>query len=82
MLAIDIFQIILIAYFGFASFYIFIFSFAGMFKLKNQKNLDSKERKFAVLIPGYKEDQVIIEVAEDALKQNYPKELSRKRAKH
>ncbi|PKP35285.1 MAG: N-glycosyltransferase [Bacteroidetes bacterium HGW-Bacteroidetes-17] len=32
-------------------------------------------RKYAVLIPGYKEDQVIIDVAADALNQDYPKEL-------
>jgi len=31
-------------------------------------------RKYAVMIPGYKEDQVIIEVAEDALKQDYPQD--------
>jgi cellulose synthase/poly-beta-1,6-N-acetylglucosamine synthase-like glycosyltransferase len=31
--------------------------------------------RFAVMIPGYKEDRVIIEVAKDALLQDYPKEL-------
>lgn len=75
MLVIDIIQSILIAYLGFASIYIFIFSFAGLFKIRDRKVLDNKQRRFAVLIPGYKEDQVIIEVAEDALKQNYPKDL-------
>ncbi|MGF7138060.1 glycosyltransferase family 2 protein [Roseimarinus sediminis] len=32
-------------------------------------------RKMAVLIPGYKEDAVIVDVANDALNQKYPKEL-------
>lgn len=32
-------------------------------------------RRFAVLIPAYKEDVVILDVAEDATKQDYPKEL-------
>ncbi len=32
------------------------------------------KRKIAILIPGYKEDAVIREVATDALLQNYPKE--------
>jgi cellulose synthase/poly-beta-1,6-N-acetylglucosamine synthase-like glycosyltransferase len=34
-----------------------------------------KMRKFAVMIPGYKEDLVIVDVAIDALQQDYPKEL-------
>jgi cellulose synthase/poly-beta-1,6-N-acetylglucosamine synthase-like glycosyltransferase len=75
MIIIEIIQFILIIYLGFATFYIFIFSFAGLFKIRERKVLDEKQRRFAVLIPGYKEDQVIIEVAEDALKQNYPKDL-------
>ncbi|RRQ50776.1 glycosyltransferase [Maribacter algicola] len=35
----------------------------------------NRERKFAVLIPGYKEDNVIVEVAKSALEQEYPKDL-------
>jgi len=34
-----------------------------------------QNRKIAVLIPGYKEDEVILEVAEEALGQDYPKEF-------
>ncbi|MCD6347602.1 MAG: glycosyltransferase [Bacteroidales bacterium] len=34
----------------------------------------AKQRKFAVLIPGYKEDAVIIEVAKKSLEQDYAKE--------
>lgn len=75
MLVIDIIQIVLIAYLGFASLYIFIFSFASLFKIRVKKTKDKMQRKYAVLIPGYKEDHVIVQVAEDALKQNYPKDL-------
>lgn len=70
----QIIEYILIFYFGFASIYVFIFSFAGIFKPKNKKELSDKARKFAVLIPGYKEDNVIIEVANKALGQSYSKD--------
>lgn len=71
MLVIKIIQIILLAYLGFASFYIFMFGFASLFKTPKKKIIASKIRKYAVLIPGYKEDQVIVEAATDALKQDY-----------
>lgn len=69
------FEILLIGYFGFASIYVFIFSFAGLFKARKRNEILHKQRKFAVLIPGYKEDNVIVEVAKSALQQNYPSEL-------
>jgi len=71
---INILEILVLIYFGFAAIYILIFSFAGIFPRKNRQHKKPKHRKFAVLIPGYKEDSVIVEVAEDALKQDYPKE--------
>lgn len=71
---INILEILVLIYFGFAAIYILIFSFAGIFPRKNRQRPNPKHRKFAVLIPGYKEDSVIVEVAEDALKQDYPKE--------
>ena len=52
--------------------YIFVFAFAGLF-FKQGKYADKPTiRNIAVLIPGYKEDDVIIEVAKDALIQDYP----------
>ena len=75
MIYTDILQYIFIIYLGFSSFYIFIFAFAGLFKIRPKMPSFDAMRRYAVLIPGYKEDQVIIEVAKDALKQNYPKEL-------
>ncbi len=70
-----IIQIIVFVYLAMATSYIFFFAIAGLFKLKTIAAVDSKKRKFAVLIPGYKEDAVIIDVAKDALLQEYPKEL-------
>ena len=54
--------------------YVFVFSIAGIFPEKKKEGKPKTQRKFAVLIPGYKEDAVIIEVAKDALNQNYPKD--------
>ncbi|RNC89641.1 MAG: glycosyltransferase [Allomuricauda sp.] len=68
-------EIIVLTYFGFASIYVFVFSLAGLFKQPQRKNIIQKQRKFAVLIPGYKEDNVIVEVARRALEQSYPEAL-------
>ncbi len=68
-------EILLVGYFGFAVLYVFVFSLAGLFSTKERKNIENKQRKFAVLIPGYKEDNVILEVAEQAIKQQYPNHL-------
>ena len=61
-------------YFALATLYIFIYGVAGLFYRQKQLLLAKKKRKFAILIPGYKEDEVIIHVAEEALKQDYPKD--------
>ncbi len=67
----------LFLYLGISALYILVFSIAGCFapRKKVAQNDKLKYRKFAVLIPGYKEDNVIIDVANHALSQNYPKNL-------
>ncbi len=70
-----IIELILLSYFGYVSLYSFILSFAGLF-YKNIKAPEAKAlRKVAVLIPAYKEDQVICGVAAQALQQNYPSDF-------
>ncbi len=72
---VHIFEVIFVVYIGFTAFYLLFFSIAGYIKrTKNLKNANVK-RKIAVLIPGYKEDNVIVEVAKDALRQNYSSKL-------
>ncbi len=71
---IHIIEYLLIIYFGFAAIYVFAFSFMGIFPEKKKGGTAKTLRKFAVLIPGYKEDSVITEVAGDALNQDYPKD--------
>lgn len=72
LLLIQIIEAFLILYLGLCIAYIFLFSFAGLFYGKAGGKAVENYRKIAVLIPGYKEDQVIEHVAEDALKQDYP----------
>src|SRR5688500_12137372 len=70
-----IIELILLSYFGYVSLYSFILSTAGLF-YRNVKAPESGTlRKVAVLIPAYKEDQVITGVAQQALQQNYPSDF-------
>ena len=73
--ALNLIEYILLAYFGFAALYVFTFSVAGRFSAKRLSSVLKKQRRFAVLIPGYKEDNVIVEVARRALEQSYPSDL-------
>ena len=66
------FEVLILVVFGLPTAYIFIFAIAGIFYNQNHGIKNSKQRKIAVLIPGYKEDNVILEVAAEALKQSYP----------
>ncbi|MCD6354851.1 MAG: glycosyltransferase family 2 protein [Prolixibacteraceae bacterium] len=74
MTVLNVIEIILIIYLGFAAGYILIFSLFGLFRGKQKEPEVTIFRKFAVLIPGYKEDAVIYEVATEALRQSYPAE--------
>src|SRR5688500_9302839 len=67
-----IIEFILLSYFGYVSVYSFILSIGGVFYKIIKPPEAKKLRKVAVLIPAYKEDQVITEVAAQALEQNYP----------
>jgi cellulose synthase/poly-beta-1,6-N-acetylglucosamine synthase-like glycosyltransferase len=72
--AYELFQVIVFALLALPILYIFIFAFAGLFYRPVQLPLKPSLKKIAVLIPGYKEDDVIIDVARDAIGQEYPKE--------
>lgn len=65
-------QLILLIIIGLSVAYLFIFAVAGLFYRQPRYSANQPFRRIAVLIPGYKEDQVIIEVAQEALKQDYP----------
>jgi len=73
-LLLHILEYVLYAYFAFAAVYVLIFAIGSLFSQTRKTTETTKLRKVAVLIPGYKEDNVIVEVAKDALNQNYPHE--------
>jgi len=70
----NVFQSIFIVLLGLSTLYIFVFAFFGLFYNQKKRNKAIKYRKMAILIPGYKEDSIIEDVAREALKQDYPKE--------
>lgn len=67
-----VFQLIVLTLIALPTLYIFIFALAGIFFRQKEYPEKPVLRKIAVLIPGYKEDDVILEVAHDALNQDYP----------
>ena len=75
MLLYNTLQLIILVLLGLATLYIFIFSLAGLFYKQRIYKTPGKLNKIAVLIPGYQEDEVILEVAEAALRQEYPASL-------
>lgn len=65
---------LLITYLGLAVVYSLIFSIAGhLYRLKQTRS-NSAPKKIAVLVPGYKEDNVIISVALKLTSLQYPKD--------
>lgn len=69
-----ILQIVVFAYLGLSTLYFLIFSVAGLFDHPSPPSAEKKLNRFIVMIPGYKEDMVIVEVAAHALEQDYPKD--------
>ena len=67
-------QIVLFIYVTGTILMLLLFSFASLFTYNPPKAKDQVQRKFVVLIPAYQEDEVIMEVVTEALKQQYPAE--------
>jgi cellulose synthase/poly-beta-1,6-N-acetylglucosamine synthase-like glycosyltransferase len=65
-------EILFLLYFGYVSLYQFVLAIAGLFYKEQLPPEGERKRKIAVLIPSYKEDNVIVDVAHEALQQNYP----------
>jgi cellulose synthase/poly-beta-1,6-N-acetylglucosamine synthase-like glycosyltransferase len=75
LIIIKIIQLIILLILGLATLYIFFFAVAGLFYRQPQYVNNKLYRKIAVLIPGFREDEVITGVAREALKQDYPQEF-------
>ncbi|MBX2898333.1 MAG: glycosyltransferase family 2 protein [Cyclobacteriaceae bacterium] len=63
-------EFLLLAYFFYVVGYTFLFSLAGLWYRHPQQEL-LQHKKFCILIPCYKEDGVILEVANKSLNQTY-----------
>lgn len=68
----NIAELIIFFYLAIAAVYIFIFSVFALFYKSSGYKTAPVCRRMAVLIPGYKEDKVIVDVAKQALLQKYP----------
>jgi len=65
---------LIVIYFLVAVIYFLIFAVAGLFKHRVKLIKTNKFNRIAVLIPAYKEDNVIVDTTLAALKLNYPAE--------
>lgn len=66
---------VLYVYLTITAVYLFIFAVASLFPLKKKIKTSEVQRRIAIIIPCYSEDEIIFEVAREALKQDYPKAL-------
>ncbi len=65
-------EIALLTYMGSTAVYLLFFSAASLFPYKRKYPETDNHSRIAVLIPCYQEDEVIIDVAREALNQQYP----------
>lgn len=72
MIVYTVLQYLIFTLLSLAVVYILLFAIAGLFYRQEKFNTPHKFRKIVVMIPGYKEDAVIIEAAQSALQQQYP----------
>jgi cellulose synthase/poly-beta-1,6-N-acetylglucosamine synthase-like glycosyltransferase len=68
----ELINFILIIWFGYSILYMFILSITGFFYKQKIDDLHlEKEPKIALLIPAYKENEVIIDTVKNAIKHDY-----------
>ncbi|HIE16120.1 MAG TPA: glycosyltransferase family 2 protein, partial [Bacteroidales bacterium] len=65
----EIFQLVFYLYIATSVLMLFVFSVASLFPYKPLLTNDGIYRKVALIIPAYREDNVILEVVQSALRQ-------------
>ncbi|HQK98453.1 MAG TPA: glycosyltransferase [Bacteroidia bacterium] len=75
MIIINLLLIIVFATMAFTVIYSFFYAIAGHFYKKREYTNHDQYRRIAVLMPAYKEDEVILQTAKQALFQQYPSNL-------
>src|ERR1700676_3026208 len=69
---------IFFAYCAFSVFYLFLLSFSGIFfyhRNSSRSSGHSEFRRIAILVPAYKEDNIILSTVQNLLSQQYPREF-------
>jgi len=72
MIALKIVFFIVTGYYVFSSLYVLIYSVAGLFYKDPVFKKAGRHRKIAIFVPAYKTDEVIEELADNVLLQDYP----------
>ena len=72
MIVLKIIYVIVTGYFIFCSLYVLTYSVAGLFYKNPVFNKATTCRKIAILVPAYKADEVIEDLADNVLLQDYP----------
>jgi cellulose synthase/poly-beta-1,6-N-acetylglucosamine synthase-like glycosyltransferase len=67
--------LILFVYFAINTLYYFIIAIAGLLYRRPKYGVNEKKKRFAVLIPSYKEDHIIVNTARKAAEHDYPRDL-------
>jgi cellulose synthase/poly-beta-1,6-N-acetylglucosamine synthase-like glycosyltransferase len=75
MILLNIMQWVLYLFFLTGTIYLLVFAIAGLLYKPVKQAPTICLKRIIVLIPGYKEDDVILEVARKALDQDYPKDF-------
>ncbi len=70
---VDVAVFILLLYFGFGTVYLFVLAVFSLLREKSFQPQINKLNRFAVLIPNYKENRIILDVAHSALNHDYPR---------
>ncbi|MCV9385027.1 glycosyltransferase [Reichenbachiella ulvae] len=69
-------EVAIFAFFLASAAYVFFFSFFGLFYKRKSSSINQNTfKRFAILIPAYKEDAVILSVADSMLQIDYPSDF-------
>src|SRR5580765_3352795 len=66
------FFLVIFLYLALGVIFLFVFSLAGIARKKNQYSTAPAKKTIAVIIPTYKEDNIILDTATRAAHHNYP----------
>lgn len=72
MIVFEVISIIIFSYLAVCTLYNLIFALASVVRAPKRYTSSEEKHKFAILIPAYKEDQVILNTVKNVLQQDYP----------